>query len=331
MVPYLGWGTDEVLYLQARVLSDHRAVEGSTVDPWWRNARAMVARFLTSEVPGAVLRVTVDGTTATVTTGEEGHARLEVERSGTATGWIDVTWQLVLPAPASNDPVRSHALVPPAGARFGVISDLDDTVLRTGITSTVTMVSTTFFNNAQTRLPFPGVAEFYRALHADGRNPVFYVSTSPWNLYDLLADFLEVRGIPSGPMFLTDWGLDRHTFVQPDSRAHKTTAIERVLAAYPGLSFVLIGDAGQHDPEIYRDVVRAHPDRIAAVYIRTLDVPGRAEALDRIGDELDPVGVPFRYGRETLGAAEHAEQLGLIDTAGVEQVRGAVASPGTPR
>lgn len=323
--PYLGWGTTDTLHLQARVLSDRRAVGGSATDPWWRNARAMVSRFLTSEVPGAVLRVTADGSSATVTTGDEGYARVELARTGSSTGWVDTRWQLEVPAADIGD-THGRALVPPVDARFGVISDLDDTVLRTGITSTVTMVSTTFFNNAHTRLPFPGVAEFYRALHADGRNPIFYVSTSPWNLYDLLEEFLRVRGIPAGPMFLTDWGIDRQTFIQPDTRAHKLGAIQRVLTAFPGLPFVLIGDAGQHDPEIYRDVVLAHPGRIATVYIRTLDVPGRAAALGRIRDEMEAAGVPFRYGPQTLGAAVHARGLGLIDDEGEAQVRSAVAA-----
>lgn len=323
LVAYTGWGTADVLHVRARVLSGPGAVEGSAVDPWWRNALATVRRFMTSEVPGAVVHVQAGGTPATVTTDHDGYARLRVPNTTGATGWVDVEWTLATPPPVDDGPVRARALVPRDDARFLVVSDLDDTVLRTGITSTMTMISTTFFNNAYTRLPFPGVAAFYRALHQDGRNPIFYVSTSPWNLYDLLTGFLALRGIPAGPMFLTDWGIDRQTFIQPETRAHKLDAIDTVLAARPDLPVVLIGDAGQHDPEIYREVGLAHPDRVVAVYIRTLALPGRRPSLERIRTELADVGVPFGFGPDTAAAAEHAARLGLIDPGAVAAVRAA--------
>jgi phosphatidate phosphatase APP1 len=100
---------------------------------------------------------------------------------------------------------------PPPSAQFGVISDIDDTVIRTDATRLLRMLKRTLLENARTRLPFEGVAEFYSGLHARrtvrALNPVFYVSSSPWNLYAVLTDFLEHQGIPLGPLMLRDWGI----------------------------------------------------------------------------------------------------------------------------
>ena len=84
-------------------------------------------------------------------------------------------------------------LTPPPSARFGVISDIDDTVLVSHVTSPFKMALVSLFGNAHTRSPFPGVAEFYQALQGGvggaEQNPIFYVSSSPWNFYDLLHFF----------------------------------------------------------------------------------------------------------------------------------------------
>lgn len=93
--------------------------------------------------------------------------------------------------------------MPPAKAKFGVISDLDDTVIQTNVLSVLQAAHNTFLHNAYTRLAFPGVAAFYQALQQgqDGSmNPIFYVSNMPWNLYDLMNDFFDMRHIPRGPI-----------------------------------------------------------------------------------------------------------------------------------
>jgi phosphatidate phosphatase APP1 len=116
-----------------------------------------------------------------------------------------------------------HILVPPAASQFGVISDVDDTILVSGVTNLLRMARLAFLNNARTRLPFAGVAAFYRALQSGPEstlfNPVFYVSSSPWNLYDLLVDFCAVQGIPKGPFMLRDVGVDEDKFLSAPTRA----------------------------------------------------------------------------------------------------------------
>ncbi|MEJ2504274.1 MAG: DUF2183 domain-containing protein, partial [Gemmatimonadota bacterium] len=99
-------------------------------------------------------------------------------------------------------------LVPSPDAEFAVVSDLDDTVIKSSATTTLRQLEILFTHDARSRAAFAGVEPLYHALVAgpDGRgvNPIFYVSRAGWNLYDLFRRFLEDKDIPRGPMFLQD-------------------------------------------------------------------------------------------------------------------------------
>jgi phosphatidate phosphatase APP1 len=216
-------------------------------------------------------------------------------------------------------------LVPPATARFAVVSDIDDTVIWTNVGNRLKMVLTVALLNERTRVPFPGVAGFYQALArgAGGaeQNPIFYVSSSPWNLYDLLVAFLDIHAIPRGPLFLRDYGL--RTLLTPgQSRAHKMSRIEPLLQLYPHLPFVLIGDSGEQDPEIYRDVVAKYPDRVRVIYIRSVNPdPARIAAIDALVAEVRKTGCQLVLAPDSEYAAAHAAAEGLIAPAALPDVR----------
>jgi phosphatidate phosphatase APP1 len=165
------------------------------------------------------------------------------------------------------------------------------------------------------------VAAFYEALQrgADGRehNPIFYVSSSPWNIYDVLEDFLDVHGVPPGPLFLKDWSLG----VLGKHRDHKLGIIRSLLETYPELPFVLIGDSGEEDPEIYRQAVREHPGRVRAIYIRDVTTAARDAEVRAIAKEVRALGVEMVLAPDTAVAAEHAASIGLIAPDAVSEIR----------
>jgi phosphatidate phosphatase APP1 len=203
---------------------------------------------------------------------------------------------------------------------------VDDTVLVTEATSTLSLLRKILFGNARTRLPFAGVAGFYEALHRD-QNPIFYVSSSPWNLYDLLQDFLELNDIPSGPLLLRDWGISPRELLPTSHGEHKLAAIEAILETYPDLPFLLIGDSGQEDPEIYREVVHEHPEQILGIYIRAVtEGEKRRTKIEELASEVDRHGVPLVLVADTLEAAKHAAGRGWITEAGVQRVAESMAS-----
>jgi phosphatidate phosphatase APP1 len=194
--------------------------------------------------------------------------------------------------------------VPAGEAQFGVISDIDDTILETGVQRVGRMVRQTLTGSALTRTPFPGAPELYRDLAARA-NPVFYISSSPWNLHAFLDAFVRHRDFPRGPLLLRD------LLGGAAGRETKTGRIDEVLALHPGLPFVLLGDSGEHDPETYADTVRRHPGRILAVYIREVRLDphdGRVERVwSTMGDE-----VPLVLVADSEAVRRHATGLGLL-------------------
>jgi phosphatidate phosphatase APP1 len=216
-------------------------------------------------------------------------------------------------------------MLPPT-AKFGVISDIDDTVVRTQATDMLQMARIVFLNNARTRLPFEGVAGFYRALQqgASGQenNPIFYVSSSPWNLYDLFIEFFAFQGIPTGPILLRDLGLSQGKRLAGGHEGHKLSKIQPLLDLYPELPFILIGDSGQKDAEIYRQVVHDYPGRILAVYIRNVSPePERQEEIRALAQEVQAAGSQLLLAQDTLAAARHAVQHNWIATEALQAVR----------
>ena len=261
-----------------------------------------------------------------------------------APAWHDVSLSLADPPNGIAVHATASVLTPAPTATFGVVSDMDDTVLQSEVTSFLRAARMVLLENALTRLPFPGVAAFYRALERGAAgaeaNPIFYVSSSPWNLYDVIDGFLAAQRIPTGPILLRDWDLGRLT--ERHAR-HKGAAIREILETYPALPFLLIGDSGQEDPEIYTELVREHPGRIRAVYIRNVtpyaDRTARIQALAR---EVAESGSTLVLAHDTVAAARHAAMHGWIasdalaeiggETRDDEGVTGAKAdAPGVPK
>lgn len=326
--PYLTYGTRERLLVMGRVLED-KGLEGAREDAsLWENLKSAYKRFESDEVPGAEVRVTLPGApevdTVTVTDGE-GYFRCWLEPEAPLPDRLEheLAFELLSPLPSGQQGVhfRGEAITPTSGARFGVISDVDDTVLVTGATSLRSMAKKVLFGNARTRLPFEGVAGFYGALH-DGVNPLFYVSSSPWNLYDVLVEFMELNDIPLGPLMLRDWGISAEELLPTSHGTHKHEAIETILETYPELPFVLIGDSGQEDPEIYRQVVERHPEQVRVVYIRDVSNDAyRRETIRALGEEVASHGAELVLAATTLEAAEHAAANGWVRPEAVEGVR----------
>ncbi len=327
IVAYRGYGSPRMgVRLRGRVLEGSPAAAAQDDDTLWDNLLAAYRRLESDEVAGATVEIDFCGATRHVQTDSEGFYDLTLEPASLAALQPDVPWQtgivrLIDPFPTVPVEVAATALVP-SRAEFGVISDIDDTVLVSEVRNLVRTARLLFLNNARTRLPFPGVPAFYRALQRCAGspepataccNPIFYVSSSPWNLYDLLIDFMALNEIPAGPLFLRDFGLHAPAAETAGHHGHKLARIEEIFAAFPSLPFVLIGDSGQRDPEIYAEAVRRHGARVRAIYIRDVVEGSRRDLqVARLGQETAARGVPMLLVPDTAAAEAHARSLGLI-------------------
>lgn len=305
--PYRGFGRTDELLLRGRVVVEKNITRVKESEPLWRNLINTYRRFQSDEVAGVRIAATFRDAVTESISDAEGYYQLVLRPTelDASMPWHEVG----VAVPEHGVTAIAHVLVPPPDARFGVISDIDDTIVQTNATSIPRMVRSVI-RNAASRLPFDGVADLYRALHAN-RNPIFYVSSSPWNMYDLLHDFMDLNGIPHGPMFLQDWGVDEQTLITRPHETHKLAQIQTLLDYYPDLRFVLIGDSGQHDPEIYLKVIQSRPERIVAAFIRDVTPDLRDRAVARILEQANAVGVEMLYVRDSTEALAHAQRLGV--------------------
>jgi phosphatidate phosphatase APP1 len=306
--------------------ADGRALRGRWGAAWarWLVLRQSLAPFLTVELPRARVRVAGPDRIVEGRCDRQGYLDVPVGVDGLARGWHEVTvsasWR------GSSAEVALPVLVIDPGARLAVISDLDDTVIETGITRGLEFLRLTLFTSVTERTPLPGAAELYHALTAPRggpHRPVFYLSTSPWNLYELLARFLVLRGFPAGPMLLTDWGPSRTNLFRVGAEEHKLTLIRAILAEHPELQVVLIGDTGQLDPEIYATVATECPERVRAIYVRRTAgmTSARAVTVSGLVRRMAAAGVPMLTVEDSVQIAVHAAGLGLLDPADVQAVR----------
>ncbi|CAN5443693.1 DUF2183 domain-containing protein [soil metagenome] len=327
--PYKGYGNSQVFYLKGRVLKDRGIKPSRENDSVWHNLKAMYKRFNSSEIRGVKVKATFLASEETVITDKEGYFEIYLNLTlppPTGIKWHEVKLELLEEVHPGQELVKASAKVmtPEENADFGVISDVDDTILTTDATNILRMLKLTFLNNARTRLPFAGVAAFYQALqkgrNGQRKNPLFYVSSSPWNLYDLLIDFCNVHDIPTGPFMLRDFGIDETKFLKSRHLHHKLHEIEHIMSFYPDMNFILIGDSGQHDPEIYMQVIKDFPGRVKTIYIRDLTHEERRIGVNALSEEMKAHNVEMLLVKDTEEAARHAAEYGYINADNIPEI-----------
>jgi len=324
---HLGFGTPTRLFVSGHV------VDAAAGDPEREPAaglmadiRALARRYVESEIMGARLTIRHGGAQATAVTDSDGYFSAELPAEPQAGGGhgegvmlreVTVTLDHV---PGSRQPPSDftiEVMTVPAGTRFGVVSDLDDTVMDTGVHDVRRHWRKVIRSDPRRRDTFPGLPELYRALAFDTqgvqRQPIFYVSSASWGFYGPYTRFLDLHRIPRGPMFLKDYGLDAEQWFAGDHARHKTRAIERLFEAYAGMPFILVGDSGQDDATIYRDAAERHPGRVLAVWIRDVSMdPDRKGRIRSLVDALRDEGVSATFDAELRAAAEAASEAGWL-------------------
>ena len=240
--------------------------------PGWR-------RLLTLEEPDGEVDVTL------------GAVRERVRAD--ASGFIDATLRAELPPGRAEalvhvegrPPVPAPVHVAATGTTRGVVCDIDDTVWITGLRHPLRAAWRTFARTSAQRHPVDGMSTLLCRLVADEESaPVVYVSNGPWNLAGPVARFLDSHGFPAGALLMTDWGITPRAWFR-DGKAHKRTSLERLAQDLPGVHWVLVGDDGEHDPDIYRDFVLSHSSRVRGVALRMTDplADPHVGSVDRIG------------------------------------------------
>ncbi|MDX5442655.1 MAG: DUF2183 domain-containing protein, partial [Hymenobacteraceae bacterium] len=320
--PYYGFGSENYVFLRGRVLEDEKVKENPDNSSTFEHIKNTYKRYETDEIPGIKVKATFAGQEKVEHTDDEGYfqfefrfdAPVDYEKHG-----HKIKLQLQETKTDKDKPeAEGHVFVPGPDTEFGIISDIDDTVLVSHITHFLGRIKLMLTKDASQRSPFPGIAAFLRALckgrDGKGTNPVFFVSGSEWNLFDLLVHFFRYHDIPEGPLLLRDKGtrFDRGEF-ETSEEEYKREKIRHIHDTNPNLNFICIGDSGEHDPEIYLKTVEEYPDRILGIYIRDVSPDKRDKEVHEIARKVKEKGTEMVLSEETLTAAKHAYKMNWIN------------------
>lgn len=330
VVVYRGFVADDVAKVRVRVM-EAPELPGDSRIPYWDVAQANLRRHAALLIVGAQVELRIGNYRTTEVTDSRGFANFSLPVPNLRVGWHDA---IAVTTPIEDGESASgtgRVVKPSLKAPFLVISDIDDTILLTGLTEGVAMVARTVLREASQRAAIPGMASLYRGLargnpsRSGKRQPeptFFYVSTGSWSFYPTMQEFMQLRGFPQGPMFLTDWG-PTERYIRRSGAEHKRTAIRRLFEAYPGMAFVLVGDSGQRDPLTYEEMAREFPGRVKLIVIRQVgddDDERNIELRSRAGT-LRAEGVPLHLVGDAAQAATLAHEMGLCDDETLVEVR----------
>lgn len=224
--------------------------------------------FLVDNERGKTIYVRIgSGSYDAGTSGANGHfsANVKLEPSAKFQPGT-VSYRAILADSDKRVYIGTLYLVAPEGV--SVISDIDDTIKDSHVLEKRELLANTFLREYR---PVPKMAEAYRKWKQAGAQ-FHYVSGSPWQLYEPLTLFLEQRGFPAGtldlrPLRLKD--LSAVHFLKSPLEA-KLATIEPVLKAFPKRRFILVGDSGEQDPEVYATLARKYPQQIKHIFIRNV-------------------------------------------------------------
>jgi phosphatidate phosphatase APP1 len=322
VILYRGYGNKQNVFVRGAVIEDRGLLKPRRTDSMWRNMKSMLSRYIGDVIPGAKVSVRFNGHQLEIESDENGHFGATFPGPGASNDFHPIVnaqlEEQFEGIPEKLIKSRGDIMLPGPHIEFGIISDIDDTIMISNATQTLKKIRLMLMKNAVTRKPFPGIAAFYQALHrgvsGQAQNPFFYVSSSEWNLYDLLDDFVEENHLPRGVFLLQDLNESILKFWKSGggTHEHKLVKIRKILKTYSDLSFVLVGDSGQRDPEIYKKVVDEFPNRIKAVYIRHIPKGLKLRRLNGLLNDFKNHGVDMLLLKDTYDAAVHAVENKLI-------------------
>lgn len=294
VVVYDGFGTPSGFTVSGRVLEDQgvRAptATASEADNIVDNLKALES----DEIRDAEVAVTVGAASYTATSDADGVFAVTVRGLPAAQalpiGEVPVTVRVLRPAGVTAAPGAGRVFIHD-GPLVGVISDVDDTVVKTFVTDKAKLAGAVLLKNSRQLETVVGAAAAYRKAKARGARAFFYLSGSPQNLYPRIHDYLSTQGFPLGPLLLKNLG-DDNVLKQA---GYKLARLESLLDALPSMRVILVGDSGEHDPEIYAELKERRPDRVLGIVIRKTPgsdaTPSRFSGMRVIDDVYPDDGV----------------------------------------
>jgi phosphatidate phosphatase APP1 len=306
VIPYTGYGAPGWTRVLCRVLLTK---PGPVDDIRYKKIRGWRS-FTSVPVNDVAVTINIGGIERQVTADRGGvvdeHVPTEL-----SPGWHTITIRA-----DGSEAVEAPVFIVDPSVRFGIISDVDDTVMVTALPRPLLAAWNTFVLDEHARRPVPGMAVLYERLSREHPGaPVIYLSTGAWNVAPTLTRFLSRNLYPAGPLLLTDWGPTHDRWFR-SGRDHKARSLARLAAEFPEIRWLLVGDDGQHDEDLYGTFADLHRQNIEGIAIRQLSnseavlAGGRSKA----DEHAEKHGVRWMYAPDGAGLAEQLSDAGILDT-----------------
>lgn len=270
VIVYPGYGDARGALVEGRVIERHGQREAGADDGKLRNLARNARLLKNDERKQRAVTVTVNGREWATQSDDEGYFRVALEAAAPLSpGWHRVE------AVSGRATGHGELLIVPPGNRSGLISDIDDTILVSEVNDKSRLLANSLLKNPAQRQAVSGMAELYA--QRSGANPqadaapLFYLSASPRQLQRPLAEFLARNRFPRGVLITKRVTNNRSSEPLVDQFAYKTRKLEELFARLPDVRFVLVGDDGERDPEIYDWVRGKYPERVEAIWIRRVN------------------------------------------------------------
>lgn len=303
VIPYTGYGAPGWSRVLCRVLLAKPGAE----DARYKKIRGW--RSFTSVPVNDVAVIVKIGDVEQRVTADRGGVVDEVLTCELTPGWHTITLRT-----EESEPVEAPVFIVDPAVRFGMISDVDDTVMVTALPRPLLAAWNTFVLDEHARRPVPGMGVLYeRLLRAHPGAPVVYLSTGAWNVAPTLTRFLSRNLFPAGPLLLTDWGPTHDRWFR-SGLAHKAQSLSRLAEEFPDIKWLLIGDDGQHDEALYDAFASEKLPSVEAVAIRQLS---NSEAVlaggrSRAKEQAKKHGIRWIYGPDGASLADQLTDAGIL-------------------
>ncbi len=310
VICYTGYGTGASIRVLGRVVLMPRRAR----TPLRKATREFVKRrgfrnFVTAPCVRVPITVRVGARVINAVTDRGGYIDLRIRDHGLEPGWQSIEIRS-----AQSKKALAPVQVVDDAVTFGIVSDIDDTVITTLLPRPLIAFWNSFIRDESARQAVPGMARLYTdLLAAHPGSPLVYLSTGAWNTHPFLSRFLKRHAYPAGAMLMTDWGPTNTGWFRSGLQ-HKRESLLQLTRDFPSISWLLVGDDGQHDPTIYTEFAAVAPDNVRAIAIRQLSpteqvlAHGTTTSLQE-DDDAPPSDVPVHYAPDGRGLLTRLRDL----------------------
>lgn len=314
---YRGYVNDQELVVFGHVFKSWAPDKYKIDRKGYRHARSVVKMFTRDPIKNMPVTLHFKDLEVTTKTMDDGYFRFAIPFNE----YLDSGWHKYAVSCKIGEIgiIEQGELLKPFKSKLGIISDIDDTFLISHTNNIFKKLYVILSKNINNRNVFDDVVPHYQALSRAGHeaeggfNSFFYVSSSEWNLYEFILQFARMHKLPKAIIKLKDikTGIGDFLFTGRGGHDHKYQKIKDIIAFYPHLEYVLLGDDSQQDPYLYERISKIFPKNIKAIYIRQTSSKQDKKVRTTLAN-IEELGVATCYFQDSDQAIAHSESLGIV-------------------